>query len=168
MSGANESPQLTVRPARREDYAGLCALWDQLDRLHAELRPDYFRAPAGPTRSARAVALALGLHDRTILVAEQAGELLGLVTAALARPDPGPLTTRRVRGHVPELVVAPGHRRRGVGRALMRAAEAWALERGAVELVLTVWEGNLAAEAFYARLGYAPLTRGLKRELGAG
>ena len=48
----------------------------------------------------------------------------------------------------------------------MSAAAAWARERGATELVLTVWAGNTAAEAFYERLGYGVVSRALAKPLG--
>ena len=48
----------------------------------------------------------------------------------------------------------------------MNAAAAWARERGAAEIVLTVWAGNAAAEAFYERLGYGVVSRALAKPLG--
>ena len=47
----------------------------------------------------------------------------------------------------------------------MDAAAAWGRARGAVELVLTVWSGNQAAEAFYRSLGYMEISRALRRNL---
>jgi ribosomal protein S18 acetylase RimI-like enzyme len=59
------------------------------------------------------------------------------------------------RGHVADLAVTEGARRRGVGRALMEAGEAWARERGLDLVSLDVWSTNDAALAFYRRLGYS-------------
>ena len=67
----------------------------------------------------------------------------------------------RRRAHVEALVVDERHRRAGIGTALMNAATDWARARGAVEIVLTVWAGNAAAEAFYGRLGYRIISRAL-------
>ncbi len=56
--------------------------------------------------------------------------------------------------HVRRLAVAPSHQGRGVGRALMRWAEAEAAHRGLVDVTLGVrlaLPGNLA---FYRHLGY--------------
>jgi GNAT superfamily N-acetyltransferase len=64
----------------------------------------------------------------------------------------------RRRCHVDTLVVASAARRRGVGRALLEALGGWARSRGAAELLLTIWAGNLEAEAFYERLGYRTLS----------
>jgi ribosomal protein S18 acetylase RimI-like enzyme len=57
------------------------------------------------------------------------------------------------RGWIYYLAVAPGHRRRGLGRALMEAAEGWLWERGAPKIQLMVREGNDAALGFYEALG---------------
>ena len=52
-----------------------------------------------------------------------------------------------------DLRVAPAHRRRGVGAALFRAAEAWARARGARWLAVETQDVNVAACRFYARQG---------------
>jgi RimJ/RimL family protein N-acetyltransferase len=52
------------------------------------------------------------------------------------------------------LMVAQGSRRRGVGRALMEAAEAWAREAGISKLELHVFPHNEPAIALYETLGY--------------
>jgi len=59
------------------------------------------------------------------------------------------------RAWVYYLAVAPDLARRGVGSAMMRAAEAWAGARGIPKLELMVRDGNDAAAAFYTALGYA-------------
>lgn len=66
----------------------------------------------------------------------------------------------QVRGdrhaHIFLLYVAPEHRRRGVGAALMRQAEVWALERGDRQIGLHVFQSNQPALNLYAKLGYSP------------
>jgi GNAT superfamily N-acetyltransferase len=52
-----------------------------------------------------------------------------------------------------DLRVAPTWRGRGVGSALFRAAEAWALARGARRIAAETQNVNVAACRFYARQG---------------
>ncbi len=61
-------------------------------------------------------------------------------------------------GHVGILVVTEQAQGKGVGSALMRAAEDWAREQGYRKLTLTVFEANHTARVVYDHLGYAPET----------
>ncbi|MEW6415035.1 MAG: GNAT family N-acetyltransferase [Pseudomonadota bacterium] len=54
-----------------------------------------------------------------------------------------------------KLYVHPAHQRRGLGRALLDAVEAWARERQARRLWLQVNRGNEAAIRAYDRYGFA-------------
>jgi ribosomal protein S18 acetylase RimI-like enzyme len=61
------------------------------------------------------------------------------------------------RGWVYYLAVDPSARRRGHGRRMIRACEAWLWERGVPKLNLMVRSGeNDGVLAFYASLGYTP------------
>lgn len=57
-------------------------------------------------------------------------------------------------GHLLSLAVDPEARRRGLGRALIAAAEEAARARGARHMQLELREDNGAAEALYKSLGY--------------
>ena len=59
------------------------------------------------------------------------------------------------RGWVYYLAVAPAHRGRSYGSALMREVERLLRERGCPKLNLQVRAANAAAAAFYRKLGYA-------------
>lgn len=58
------------------------------------------------------------------------------------------------RGWVYYVAVDPGYRRRGIGKALMKAVEAGLKASGCSKLNLQVREGNEEAVEFYTRLGY--------------
>lgn len=140
------------------------ALWRQSDELHAALAPGYFR-PRGATGASSSPA-ADDPHATT-LVAEGGTDVdvRGAVLVRLYDTPADPSMVPRRRAHIEALVVDRRHRRAGIGTALMAAAAAWARERGATEVVLTVWAGNAAAEAFYARLGYGVVSRALAKRL---
>ncbi len=83
-------------------------------------------------------------------VAEVGGEIAGFLVAR-ARQD-GCV-------HVVTIDVKGSFRRRGIGRALMDAAEGWAREHRLSAIVLETSETNQAAQAFYLARGYEKLNR---------
>ncbi|MDQ3692553.1 MAG: GNAT family N-acetyltransferase [Chloroflexota bacterium] len=64
--------------------------------------------------------------------------------------------TNHPRACVEVLVVSDAAEGKGVGRSLMRHAEAWGRQHGCKEVVLDVFADNDAAIAFYRRVGYQP------------
>lgn len=106
-------------------------------------------------------------HGGAIFLAEEAGEVVGLVMVLARVPfehlDEPP-------GHyalVAELVVREGFRRRGIARALLDVAERYARDAGAPELRIDVLSENDPARTLYLRQGFAPyketLTKALNR-----
>jgi ribosomal protein S18 acetylase RimI-like enzyme len=63
------------------------------------------------------------------------------------------------RGWLYYVSVAPSERRKGLGRALVAAAEEWLRQRGVPKAHLMVRETNQAIAAFYQHLGYDPMPR---------
>ncbi len=55
--------------------------------------------------------------------------------------------------------VLPGHRRRGLGRAVLHALGRWGAAHGAESAYLQVFRGNDTARALYAGEGFAPAHR---------
>jgi len=83
-------------------------------------------------------------------VAQEGDAIIGFL---VANREPGQV------GHIVTIDVVEQWRRRGVGRALMDAAEDWA-ERQSLKLVyLETAEDNLAAQAFYEARGYAKVEK---------
>ncbi|WP_373525021.1 GNAT family N-acetyltransferase [Nostoc sp.] len=56
--------------------------------------------------------------------------------------------------HIFILYVAPEHRRRGIGTALMQYVENWAIQRGDRQIGLQVFQSNKPALNLYDQLGY--------------
>ncbi|MGK9165765.1 GNAT family N-acetyltransferase [Inquilinus limosus] len=154
-------PPVIIRPARPDEHPALCALFAELDRFHREVRPDVFVEPDGPARSPELIAELLAGPGSTILVADVDGELAGLATLIEKTVAANPVRPERRFVEIDNLVVMPGHRRRGVAGLLLRHAEDWARSRGLSRLELSVWEFNAGAVACYAAAGFTPTTRRL-------
>jgi RimJ/RimL family protein N-acetyltransferase len=137
---------MIVRPAEPGDAAALVALANAVSaEPEAWLISTGWRGVAEERRFLRAVRR----HpDAAVYVAELDGELVGRLS--LAR-DQHPAS-----GHVADLglMVDVGHRRRGIGRALMAAAVEWAQQHGISKLELHVFPWNEPAIALYESLGY--------------
>jgi ribosomal protein S18 acetylase RimI-like enzyme len=82
-----------------------------------------------------------------LLVAEQEGRVLGTVQVVLEQPENQPH-----RGDVSKMLVLRSQRKRGLGEALMRAAEAAARECGKTLLVLDT--ASDSAMRLYERCGW--------------
>lgn len=95
-----------------------------------------------------------------VWVAISGTDVIGFVTAGTRAHWSG-----ETDAYVGELVVAAPWSGRGVGRALMRAAEDWALGAGYGRLSLETGAANHAARAFYAAGGYVEEEVVLTREL---
>ena len=90
------------------------------------------------------IALARSGQTSAVLVGRQGGRI---VASAMVGTDGH-------RGWVYYLAVDPDLRRRGLGRRMMAACEAWAEGRGVPKMLLMVRGDNTATIGFYRALGY--------------
>lgn len=104
-------------------------------------------AAADAATMARRLAL-LPREDR-ILMALEADRLLGFAHLRITRD-----LAAEEAAEVVAIVVRPEHRRRGVGRMLIAAAETWARQSGRARLLLRTNVVRTPAHAFYVALGY--------------
>ena len=157
---------LTIRPAQASDLDLLPALYRPADDLAAELLPGFFKPTSDYERSRSEIEAQIADADALLLVAEDARGIVGLLMAALRKSPPWAGFVHRRYVEVVDLAVDAAARREGVGKRLMEAAEAWARERGADSVDLTVVEGNAPALALYESLGYRMRSHRMWKRLG--
>jgi GNAT superfamily N-acetyltransferase len=145
-----------VRTATLGDYDCLVALFDELDEIHRQARPDFFQPFTGPARSYRQVEQWLGESGSTVLVAERGADVIGLVLL-LTRP------VRAFAGAVPRkvvevdnIVVRADQRGWRAGQRLLAAAVDWARREHATHVEVSVHAFNRDARRFYENFGFAP------------
>ena len=123
---------ITIDRAVDADRAAVIALWQAagLTRPWNEPGSDFDLALHGP--------------GSTVLLAHDEQGVVGSVMVGFDGH----------RGWVYYLATSPDQLKRGIGRQLMAAAEAWLRERGCPRIRLMVRDDNLAARGFYRAIGY--------------
>ena len=92
-----------------------------------------------------------------LVAAEGAGRLLGFAELSIRTYAEG-CTTDRV-AYLEGWYVVPDARTRGIGRALVAAAEAWGRSQGCVEFASDVELSNEASAAAHKALGFTEVAR---------
>jgi GNAT superfamily N-acetyltransferase len=138
------------RRATNGDLAAVTALWIELTRHHAALDP-HFALRAGAADEARRLLDAqLRDPDTAIFVAGDPPDAFAIVDVRRAPP----IHPELCRAEITDVYVAPAHRRRGTGRALVAAATRFARDLGAERIEVRVSPRNLEAQAFWRAEGY--------------
>ena len=131
-----------VRHAEPRDAAALLrlqlALWPDDAALHEADLDAFF---AGQSR-----------HALAQLVSEEGGELVGFAELSI-RHYAEECTTDRI-AFLEGWYVGPAWRRRGLGRALVAAAEAWGRAQGCTEFASDTQADNHASAAAHLALGF--------------
>ena len=141
MSGA-----VSVRPARREDWARMV----ELDR---ELAVFEKLPPPDDTEAARLGAMIFDEKRIEALVAERDGRIEGM---AIYWQSLGSSFRARPFLFLEDLVVSESARSGGVGEALMAALAREGVRRGAMRIEWAVLDWNVHAIRFYLRIGGGP------------
>ncbi len=140
--GSNTTAPVSAHPARVRfaTTADTGAISDLLHQFNGT-------APS-PQELAMRMAQARGLE--TVFLCELDGELVGLL---VLRTVPT-LSDPQDWAEVTELYVRPASRRKGVGRALVRAAIQYARSLGSTQVHLLVDPDNTVALSFYRAVGF--------------
>lgn len=149
VSGTSAARPIRVRPARGSDRSFVLETAARL----ADFGPPAWRTPEelveGEARTLRDFFESPDDGSR-LLIAETGEQRLGFALVEELRD----YFSLERHGHVGILAVTAGAEGHGAGAALLRAAEAWARDRGFGTLTLNVFSGNRHARAVYEHLGF--------------
>jgi aminoglycoside 6'-N-acetyltransferase I len=100
-----------------------------------------------------------GALPLTVYVAETAdGDLIGFLEAGLRSHADG-CDARQPVGFVEGWFVVNGHRRQGVGRRLLAAAETWARQHGCAEMASDTWIDHVVSQRVHEALNFEVVDR---------
>jgi ribosomal protein S18 acetylase RimI-like enzyme len=125
-----------------------------LIKEHYDFDPQRFLAAKPETSAGYAAFLSGQLEDpdKAVFVADDNGGVIGYAYAAIEGYDY--MALRGPAGVLHDIIVAPEHRGRGVGRLLLDATLEFFRSRGVQRVVLSTAERNEAAQRLFARMGF--------------
>ncbi len=148
------SDAFTIRPATPDDERALVEIQHSSAVHHATVDPDRWRTPTLEEEiAARSYWQTLKPRDAG-LVAVADGRPIGMIELWLRRPKGPPGARKPFTVADFGIAIAPAWRGRGVGTALLAAAEDWARASGAERMSMDVDAFNVDARRLYERLGY--------------
>jgi ribosomal protein S18 acetylase RimI-like enzyme len=154
-----------VRRATPADLPGIGRLGALLVKEHYDFDPQRFLAarPETPAGYASFISTQLEDPDKSVLVADDDGHMIGYAYAAVEGYDY--MALRGPAGVLQDVIVDPEHRGRGVGRLLLEAALEFFRSRGVPRVVLSTAERNEAAQRLFAGMGFRRTMIEMTREL---
>jgi ribosomal protein S18 acetylase RimI-like enzyme len=145
---------LVVRRATIDDARFLALLNSDVQAIHAAALPWRFKPPSAESFSAAETIALLGNPDNLFFVAQDGNEPAGYVYAEIVRR---PETARVYASEmilIHHISVRPGHRRKGIGTALIEATRAAGRDLAIETLALDVWRFNDGAREFFGHQGF--------------
>jgi ribosomal protein S18 acetylase RimI-like enzyme len=154
-----------VRRATPADLALIGRLGALLVEEHYDFDPRRFLAarPRTPEDYASFIGTQLEDTDKSVLVADDSGDVVGYAFAAVEGYDY--MALRGPAGVLHDVIVDPKHRGRGIGRMLIDATLLFFKSRGVPRVVLSTAEQNEAAQRLFASMGFRRTMIEMTREL---
>lgn len=146
---------METRKLIASDYDLVVELYEKLDEMHVQARPDYF-VHRDKDKIYPKDAFLQNLADPDVL---QLGvfenkQLVGVVRATLWEESGMVKDVKTVC--LDNIYVLPAYRRKGIAKRLFAEVELWAKEQGAIRLDLWTWNFNKNAIAMYQAMGMTP------------
>lgn len=168
MSLPTPSPHhgfVLIRPCTSDDREALVEQFLSLNRYEETLARNRRIDEQGAAECLDAALERVATTDGAALVAELDGRVMGHLFFIVEQDAIYVREDLRPYGYVSELFVRNEARNLGIGKALMAEAERLTAARGLARLMVGVLEGNTAAAALYARLGFTPHATELEKHV---
>lgn len=140
-------PNIIIRPVRKTDTIEWLA-------MRRALWPD---CPPKKHREEMAEILADKKGQPAWVAESFSGELVGFLEVSVRNYADG--AGRQNVGYLEGWYVKPKYRKQGAGRALVKAAEEWAITRGFSHMGSDTWVGNTRSYKVHQAMGYKEVGR---------
>jgi ribosomal protein S18 acetylase RimI-like enzyme len=140
---------VTIRAAFDADLDALIRLNAQAQKLHAQVYPADFRSLTDEGEVGDVFASVMRETHHTILLAQIDDAVAGYAWFEIQDRPQTPFTWAKKRVFLHHICVDCGHRRLGVGSALISQVEERVIAGGIAEVALDMWPLNDTAHAFF-------------------
>lgn len=152
---------MNIREATISDIDGLLPLYEDLQRFHADCKPDLFTKEVNPY-GREFIRDSICSISKIVYVAQENDRIIGFCSAVYNRNS---FQTKIPDLFIEGLYVLPESRRRGIGTALYDKMREFADRKGCQKIDLSVYGFNEEAIMFYESLGMAEQCRYMEIDL---
>ena len=152
-----------IRKAEKKDIPQIEELLYQVAKVHADARPDLFRA-GQKKYTAQELEQMMQDESRSIYVAEQDERILGYAFCIFQENNSNLMTDIRTL-YIDDLCVQEDARGENIGRQIYDYVLDIARQSGCYNVTLNVWECNPGAKKFYEKCGLQVQKTGLEKIL---
>jgi ribosomal protein S18 acetylase RimI-like enzyme len=165
VPAASTPTDIQIRRATAADLPAVGRLGALLVKTHHDFDEQRFMSPTPQTPAGYASFLGTQLDEpnTAVFVADERGDVVGYSYASVEGVDY--MSLRGPAGVLHDIVVAPEHRGRGIGRLLLDETLAFLQARGAPRVVLSTAERNATAQRLFVDAGFRRTMVEMTREL---
>ena len=146
-----------IRRAKVEDVNGISELLRQIDELHAEIRPDIFKA-GHEKYTDEELRDIISKKSMDVFVYEgDDGRIIGHAFCVFEETKNVNNMNDRKCLYIDDICIDENERGKGIATALYQHVKDFAKENNCQAITLNVWEGNDSAVKFYKEMGLVPL-----------
>ena len=156
---------MNIRQAISTDSLLLSSLCMDVQSLYAKHHPEIFKTPESDDFAVSFFDELLAEPTTNIFVAEENGQALGYVSCKRIEREENPFTFTLRYLLVDQISVRPAAQGKGVGKALIKQAEALASELNIQRIQLDSWGFNTTAHAFFEQMGFEKFNHRFRKNL---
>jgi len=146
--------EVSIRRPTAEDVPIIIEMWKELMDFHKERDEFFSRSTTGHEGFTDFITAHIAKDASCVLVAELKENIVGYCLVAIEKYPP--VLQIQEYGRVHNLAITKKYRCRGIGKELLREAQAWFCEKGVHRIEARIATSNKLATKFWAKMGFRP------------
>lgn len=144
---------MIIRNAKKEDITGLVNLLRQVLDVHADIRPDIFKAGTTKYTDEELYYIVTNPLTPVFVAVDEKENVLGHCFCKFIRFSNDNVLTDVKTLYIDDICVDKNHRGKGIAKALYNHTLSFAKSENCHNITLNVWAGNDSALNFYEAMG---------------